>query len=40
MKYFDILIVKEEDYKRAVKVLEEAGIEVTVPVSRKAYFTE
>jgi len=40
MKYIDIIVIDHEDYSRAVALLEEAGIEVSLPVARKAYYID
>ena len=34
MKFVDIIIVKSEDWRKAVKILEDAGIEVLTQQTR------
>jgi len=34
VKYKDIILVDINDFKRAVAVLEDAGIEVSIPTAR------
>ncbi len=34
MKFVDAIIVKEEDWKKSVKILEDAGIEVFTQQTR------
>lgn len=38
MKFKDIILVDCAHFKKAVELLEEAGIEVAVPAARRAYF--
>ena len=40
MKNVDIIIVAFKDFKKAVAILEKAGIEVATPTSRVAYEKE
>jgi len=40
VKFKDVILVDCDDFKRAVSILEDAGIEVCAPAARLAFFEE